>query len=604
MTPSPPPPEPGFLQLLEYLRSTRGFDFTGYKPSSLMSRIGKRMHMLRIVGFAEYQDHLEVHPEEFGELFNFMLINVTSFFRDPQIWEYVAEKVMPVLAERAQQRQVRIWSAGCASGEEAYTIAMLLAERLGRDAFVDNVKIYATDIDEEALAEARAATYSGAKMEGIPENLGARYFEPVGAGHRFVFDKELRRAIIFGRHNLVSDAPISRIDLLACRNTLMYLNAETQAQVLNNFHFALNDDGYLLLGKAEMLFTKEKSFAVVDLKRRVFRKIPGDDARARLWLTPPADLAGAALGAMAGSLIFEATPLAQLILNPDGIVVGANQQARSLLRIQPADIGRSIHDLEPAYRPLDLVLPLQQVISQRASVHISDVCFAGGPPNVTHISVDVSPLVDGHANVTGILISYADVSRLKKVEEDLQTTSQELETALEELQSTNEELETTNQELQSTNEELEMMNEELESTNDELQAVNDEAGRRAAALDESRVFLQSVLGGLGSAVIVIDADHRVTMWSRAAEEMWGLRPAEASGKALEGLDIGLPIREFMPSICCVLAGESRREQATLNATNRRGRSIVCAVSAGPLASDGRVMGAILLIEEQDTAGAP
>src|SRR5207245_353193 len=152
------------------------------------------------------------------------------------------------------------------------------------------------------------------------------------------------------------------------------------------------------------------------------------------------------LGAMAGSLIFEATPLAQLILNPDGIVVGANQQARSLLRIQPADIGRSIHDLEPAYRPLDLVLPLQQVISQRASVHISDVCFAGGAPNVTHISVDVSPLVDGHANVTGILISYADVSRLKKVEEDLQTTSQELET-LEELQSTNEELETTNQEL-------------------------------------------------------------------------------------------------------------------------------------------------------------
>jgi two-component system CheB/CheR fusion protein len=614
----PPPPEPGFLQLLEYLRSTRGFDFTGYKPSSLMSRIGKRMHMLRIDGFAEYQDYLEVHPEEFGELFNFMLINVTSFFRDPQIWQYVAEGVMPALAERAQKRQVRIWSAGCASGEEAYTMAMLLAERLGRDAFVDNVKIYATDIDEEALAEARAATYAGAKMEGIPENLGARYFEPVGAGHRFVFDKELRRSIIFGRHNLVSDAPISRIDLLACRNTLMYLNAETQAQVLNNFHFALNDDGYLLLGKAEMLFTKEKSFAAVDLKRRVFRKVPGADARARLWLTPPADLAGAALGTMAGSLIFEATPLAQLLLNPEGIVVGANQQARSLLRIQPADIGRSIHDLEPAYRPLDLVLPLQQVVSQRASIHISDVFFAGGAPNVTHISVDLGPLVDGHANLTGILVSYADVSRLKKVEEDLQATSQELETALEELQSTNEELETTNQELQSTNEELEttnqelqstneeleMMNEELESTNDELQAVNDEARRRAAALDESRVFLQSVLGGLGSAVIVIDTDHRVTMWSRAAEEMWGLRSAEASGKSLEGLDIGLPIRELMPSVRRVLAGESGREQATLDATNRRGRSIVCAVSAGPLASDGRVMGAILLIEEQKPGCAP
>ncbi|HKN50574.1 MAG TPA: PAS domain-containing protein, partial [Actinomycetota bacterium] len=328
--------------------------------------------------------------------------------------------------------------------------------------------------------------------------------------------------------------------------------------------------------------------------------------------------AGATLGAMADSLLFNATPLAQLILNPGGILVGANPQARGMFHIQPADIGRSIHELEPAYRPVDLVLPLEQVISQRASVHISDVFFAGGTPDVTHISVDLTPLVEGRAGFAGILISYADVSRLKKVEEDLQTTSQELDTALEELQSTNvelettnqelqatnEELETTNQELQATNEELEMMNEELESTNDELQAVNDEARRRAARLDEAHVFLQAVLSGLRSAVIVIDPDHRVTMWSRAAEEMWGLRSAEASGKALEGLDIGLPIREFMPSICRVLAGESGREQATLKATNRRGRSIVCAVSAGPLARQGKVVGAILLIEEQEPVPEP
>src|SRR5207245_6610866 len=212
------------------------------------------------------------------------------------------------------------------------------------------------------------------------------------------------------------------------------------------------------------------------------------------------------LGAMAGSLIFEATPLAQLILNPDGIVVGANHQARSLLRIQPADVGRSIHDLEPAYRPLDLVLPLQQVISQRASVHISDVFFAGGPPHTTHISVDLAPLVDARASVTGILISYADVSRLKKVEEDLQIASQELETALEELQSTNEELETTNQELQSTNEELETtneelqatneeletMNEELQSTNEELQTINDEMRQRGVELDQANIFLEAI----------------------------------------------------------------------------------------------------------------
>jgi two-component system, chemotaxis family, CheB/CheR fusion protein len=612
VTPTPGPPlEPGFHELLEYLRSSRGFDFTGYKPSTLISRIQKRMHMVRIHGFAEYQDHLEVHPEEFGQLFNFMLINVTSFFRDPQIWKYVAEEVVPAIAERAEHRLVRIWSAGCASGEEAYTMAMLLAERLGREAFLENVKIYATDVDEEALAEARAAVYARPKMEGVPEDLGARYFEQVGGGQRFVFDKDLRRSVIFGRHNLVADAPISRIDLLVCRNTLMYLNAETQAQVLNNLHFALNDDGYLLLGKAEMLFTKQKSFVAVDLKRRVFRKVPGEEAHARLWLTPP-DQAGATLGKMADSLIFGATPLAQLILNPDGILFGANPQARALFRIQPGDIGRSIHELEPAFRPVDMVLPLQQVIAHRASVQISDVFFAGGPPHITHISVDLAPLVDDRANVVGILISYTDVSRMKKVEEDLQIASQELETALEDLQSTNEELvttnqelqatneelETTNQELQSTNEELEMMNEELESTNDELQAVNEEARRRAADLDEAHLFLQSVLSGLGSAVIVIDADRHITMWSRDAEEMWGLRSPEARGQALEGLDIGLPVEELMPSIRRVLARKSPREQVALRATNRRGKGILCAVSVGPLGSDGRVLGAILLMEEQ------
>ena len=553
-----------------------------------------------------------MHPEEFGDLFNYMLINVTSFFRDPTIWKYVAEAVVPAIAELAEERQVRIWSAGCASGEEAYTMAMLLAEGLGRDAFARNVKIYATDVDDEALADARAAMYARTKIDALPEGFAEKYFEPAGRDRQVVFDKELRRSVIFGRHNLVADAPI-RIDLLACRNTLMYLNAETQAQVLNNFHFALNEEGFLVLGKAEMLFTKEKSFAAVDLKRRVFRKLPGGEDRARLWLTPTLDHhAGGTLDAMADSLAFEASPLAQIILNTEGLLVGANLRARGMFHIEPADIGRSIHELEPAHRPVDLVVPLEQVINQRASVQISDVFFAGGPPAITHISVDLVPLMDHRAHVSGILISYSDVSRLKKMEEDLHATSQELETALEELQSTNvevettnqelqstnEELETTNEELQSTNEELETINEELQSTNDELQAVNDDAHLRSGELDEAHLFLQSVLSGLGSAVIVIDTGCTVTMWNQAAEELWGLRAGEANGQALERLDIGLPVETLMPLVHRVLSGRSPREQVTVEATNRRGKGIGCVVSVGPLGTTGAVLGTILLMEEQ------
>ena len=611
--------EPGFSELLEYLRRTRGFDFTGYKPSTLMSRIRKRMQMVGIDDFSEYQDHLEVRPEEFADLFNFMLINVTSFFRDPTIWRYVADAVVPAMAVLAAQRQVRIWSAGCASGEEAYTMAMLLAEGLGREVFARSVKIYGTDVDDEALADARAATYPKAKIEILPEGFAEKYFEPVDRDRRVVFDKELRRAVIFGRHNIVADAPISRIDLLACRNTLMYLNAETQAQVLNNFHFALNDEGFLVLGKAEMLFTKSRSFAAVDLKRRVFRKLPGQEDRARLWLTPGLDHhAGGTLDAMAQSLAFEASPLAQLILDPQGLLVGANLRARNMLGIGVEDVGRSIHELERACRPVDLVAPLERVISQRASVRISDVLFEGGPPQITHISVDLVPLMDARAHVSGILASYSDVSRLRKMEEDLYATSQELETALEELQSTNvelettnqelqstnEELETTNQELQSTNEELEMMNEELESTNDELQAVNDDAGRRSTDLDASQVFLESVLSGLSSAVVVIDAQHVITMWNRAAEDLWGLRAAEVIGEGLDNLDIGLPLGDLMPSVTRVLSGESPREQVTLPATNRRGRPITAAVSIAPLGTSAAVVGAVLLMDGQARAETP
>jgi two-component system CheB/CheR fusion protein len=192
--------------------------------------------------FAEYLDYLEVHPDEFGQLFNTVLINVTSFFRDGSAWEYIASSVVPRLIDGASRgAPVRVWSAGCATGEEAYTLAMVFAEALGVEAFAERVKIYATDVDEEALAKARAASYDEHEVAEVPPPLLEKYFDVVS--NQYVFQKELRRQIIFGRHDLIQDAPISRVDLLVCRNTLMYFNAETQAKILQRFQFALNDDG-------------------------------------------------------------------------------------------------------------------------------------------------------------------------------------------------------------------------------------------------------------------------------------------------------------------------------------------------------------------------
>ena len=254
-----------FEALLAYLKEARGFDFTGYKRSSLVRRVGRRIAQLKIHDHGEYLDYLQVHPDEFTALFNTILINVTAFFRDPEAWEYLRTEVLePLVAGKAPGTPIRVWSAGCASGEEAYTLAILLAEILGTEQFRERVKIYATDVDEEQLAEARHASYGERDVSGVPAELLERYFEQNGS--RYVFRKDLRRSVIFGRNDLVQDAPISRIDLLTCRNTLMYFNAETQARILSRFHFALVDGGTLFLGKAEMLLSHGSLFLPTDLQ--------------------------------------------------------------------------------------------------------------------------------------------------------------------------------------------------------------------------------------------------------------------------------------------------------------------------------------------------
>jgi two-component system, chemotaxis family, CheB/CheR fusion protein len=260
-----------FDQLLEYLRHTRGFDFSAYKRAGLQRRMRRRLRAAGVETFASYVDHLDGHPGEFALLFNTALINVTSFFRDPAAWQKLRDTVVPqLLAQRAGTDPIRAWCAGCASGEEAFSIAIVLCEAIGPDAFRERVKIYATDIDEPALDEARHATYLERALENVPEALRDRYFARSGEGWKL--HKRVRESVIFARHDLMQDAPIARIDLLSCRNTLMYFNAEAQGRIVSRFHFALRDAGVLFLGRAETLLTCTTGFGAVDLKLRLFAK--------------------------------------------------------------------------------------------------------------------------------------------------------------------------------------------------------------------------------------------------------------------------------------------------------------------------------------------
>jgi two-component system CheB/CheR fusion protein len=599
--------------LLDFVHASRGFDFSGYKKSSLERRISKRMQEVHVESYAEYQDYLEVNPHEFSALFNTILINVTSFFRDRPAWGYLSETIVPELAQGSDV--VRVWSAGCASGEEAYTIAMVLAEAMGEQQFRDRVKIYATDLDEVGLNRARQAVYTREGVKGVPPELLERYFEAHSQG--YVFRPDLRRSVIFGRNDLVQDAPISRVDLLVSRNVLMYFTAEAQARILDRFNFALTERGFLFLGKSEMLITHTDLFTPHNLKWRVFRKVPRNHMRDRLAAVGGGGLAFSESAeperyAELRSGAFALLPLAEVVVGRTGFVVEINQRARELFGLRPADVGRPFQDLDVSYQPVDLRSAITQAYDTGTPVRLDRVTMDLPDGEARTFEVEVRPVPATGGGDLGVAISFQDTTVLRRLSdehadrkreletayEELQSTVEELETTNEELQSTNEELETTNEELQSTNEELETMNEELQSTNDELENVNTRQVERTLELDRVNMFLEGILTSIGLGVIVLDPDQRVNVWNGDATELWGVRPEEVEGRRLSELDIGLPTAELAADLDAVLSGSDRSRGRTVEAINRRGRTFRCAVRMIALANDGGPAGALVLMADR------
>jgi len=514
------PADPAFEALLEFLKRQRGLDFTGYKRTSLERRFRRRMEAVGCPSFSDYLDYLEVHPDEYEQLFAMLLINVTEFFRDPPMWRDLQEQVLPgLIAGKQDDEPIRVWSAGCASGQEAYTIAIVLAEVLGLDALRERVKIYATDVDEDALAQARHAVYSVKELENVPPELREKYFER--SDQRWAFRKDLRRTVIFGRNNLVQDAPISRLDLLVCRNTLMYFTAETQARILRHFHFALRDEGVLMLGKSEMMISHRDLFTALDLQKRIFTKQPRDSLPGRTLGFTNGDVAELPAGEddrATRDAALDVGPHPLVIVSQGGVLTFANLPARALFQLAVDDIGRPFADLPLAHRPSELAPAIEQSTRERRRVGIGEVAFAPARGDGRRLDIFVSPLVSSTNTVLGTAIVFEDVTRyfalqgelegnrrdLELAYEELQSTIDELETTNEELQSANEELQTTNEELQSTNEELETMNEELQSTNEELETMNEDLRERTVELDDVNAFLETILTSMGISVAVLD----------------------------------------------------------------------------------------------------
>jgi two-component system CheB/CheR fusion protein len=543
---------PAFGRLLGRLKSEHRFDLHDYKSASLVRRVRTRMAQVHAPDFDAYDRLLQADEHEATMLLNTILINVTGFFRDPEAWEALGAHVLPALAnDAAASGSLRIWSAGCSTGEEAYSLAILLAERAPQ-ALQSDVKIYATDVDDDALATARQGLYRLEQLKDLPEAYIGRYFSREGQLYRF--RRELRRLCIFGRHNLVDDPPLARIDLLVCRNVLIYFKTALQERLLPRFYYSIREEGFLFLGKSETLLARSPWFVPLEPKWRIFRRtryapivpvMPPSHRDAASQRGAPAEDALSADIDLAA--VVDALPTATFVIDAHDTVRLWNAAAEALYGIRREQaVGHHFRDLDISYRAEGLRACIEDVRRGTPAARLDDAAFTGRGGQAIHADVTVEGLfAAGHRRLVGIVVSAVDVTSQATLRTDFQRLSEQHAVATEDLHLANEELETTNEELQSTNEELETTNEELQSTNtellttvEELQAANALLGARTEEVNRLALYHASVVESVREAVIVLDSDLKVTTWNRAAEQLWGVRAEDAVGKSFMELRLG------------------------------------------------------------------
>jgi len=467
---------------------------------------------------------------------------------------------------------------------------MVLAEAMGSGEFCRRVKLYATDVDTDALDKARSATYSATEVEMISPVLRKAYFDQEGS--RFSVRKDIRRSVVFGRHDLVRDAPISRLDICTRRNVLMYLDTETQAGVLDRLHSALLPGGLLLLGKAETPLSLPDRFRPVELKLRIFEPLHREPGTP-LVLLPPADRAAPSPAPdtlRAGA--FRSGPHAGLTVDLGGALQAFNERARDLLGLHDADGGQPLGDLDISCRlvdvaaSIDLAASVDRAHTLRAPLLVQATDRALAMGETCNLDIETSPLYDALGAPIGAAIALTDVTTLVRGQAELDHQTGELGSAYEALQGTNEELETINEELQSTNEEVHASNDELCSRSVELQRVN--------------VYLEAILTGMHDGVVVLDAALMVQLWNDRSADLRGLGAEEVHNTPFFALDIGLSVEALRPLVDDALVGKADVSQLTLVARNRRGRSFSCRVTCTALRpSSGPIIGVTLLMEAID-----
>ncbi|MBV8915187.1 MAG: PAS domain-containing protein [Acetobacteraceae bacterium] len=577
------------------LRDRTGHDFHGYKRNTFVRRIQRRMQVAGLDGFDEYIQALRTRPDEAQNLFNDLLIGVTQFFRDRPEFDFLEESIIPRLFEGKSRRdQLRVWVLGCSTGEEAYSLAILLREYAAKLDSAPQIQIFASDLDGRALASARVGRYPETIAKDLtPERLG-RWFAKEGNTYAVV--KELRETCVFAQHSIIKDTPFSRLDLVSCRNLLIYLDTELQDRVIPLFHFALRPGGYLFLGTSENVSRHPKLFEPVDRGHRVFRRAEGarvlpdlrfnvSDPHIGLPIMPRPRPVEQELVRRAERLADRHAP-AYAIVDSDFEV--QHFSARAGRFIHPAGGTPTLNLLNLVHSDLRIALrsALGRAATQGQVVRVDGLEMGLEAGERAVVDIIVEPVQDGSAGVAsphGFVVLFKDGTvlrpdtseseppspqeeharrldaELRLTRERLQATIEALESTNEELKASNEEYQSLNEELQSANEELATSKEELQSLNEELTTVNGELGHRVEELDRVNSDLKNLLESTQIATVFLDNELRVMNFTPAAAEVYHFVET----------DVGRPVGHIKSRIAYEeLQADVRRVLRTLGAVER------------------------------------
>jgi two-component system, chemotaxis family, CheB/CheR fusion protein len=589
-----PPERDTLTTIFRLLRTKTGVDFTGYKPATLKRRISRRMALHNLEHWQEYVNYLQTHPAELGELERDLLINVTSFFRDPATFNVLKSTVFPaIIDQKSPGVGLRIWVAGCSTGEEAYSIAICLLEYLDERSIQLPIQIFATDISETAIDLARTGIYKPGAIGGVDADRLHRFFVAVEGGYQI--GKSVRELCVFARQNLIADPPFSQLDLISCRNVLIYLGAELQQQLMPIFHYALTPNSFLMLGTSESIGGFSDLFAPVDKKSKIYvrnlaprspylRFNSSDRALEKVKPMLPIDEDNRNennLDRAVDRIVLDRYAPVGVTIDNDMNIVQFRGQTGDYLTPPPGKPSFNLFEMAKPELSVELRAAVHQARQQQEIVRHEGVQVKT-LDGVKTIAIEVIPVKIGTDSKPYLLVLFqasapavsatptiaiAASGQSKKgkqtaleqantrLQQELTTTRECLESIIEEHESTNqalqvanEEILSSNEELQSTNEELETSQEELQATNEELHTINEELNSRNSELNQINNDLQNLLSSINIPILILDGELRIRRFTVLAQHLFNLIPT----------DLGRPLSDIQPNIIIPDLGASIR----------------------------------------------